>query len=54
VTSVVFSGVTGNTVWKSFDEQISVVPEPSTYGALLLGPLTGLFAWRRLVRRSTR
>jgi hypothetical protein len=38
--------------WDSYDNQIRPnVPEPRTYGALLLGALTGIFAWRRLVRR---
>lgn len=35
---VVFNGFTGNdTIWQSFDHQITPVPEPATYGALLLG-----------------
>lgn len=56
MNQVVFSGapVGNNTVWRSFDDQITSVPEPATYGALLLGALTGFFAWRRLVRRSAR
>ena len=56
MNQVVFDGapVSNNTVWKSFDDQISSVPEPSTYGAMLLGALTGFFVWRRLVRRPTR
>lgn len=56
MNQVVFSGVpvSNNTIWQSFDDQIASVPEPSTYGALLLGALTGFFAWRRLVRRPAR
>jgi len=56
MNQVVFDGapVSNNTVWRSFDDQISSVPEPSTYGAMLLGALAGLFTWRRLVRRPTR
>lgn len=56
MNQVVFDGapVTNNTIWRSFDDQISSVPEPSTYGAMLLGALTGFFAWRRLMRRSAR
>ncbi|HEY0863149.1 MAG TPA: PEP-CTERM sorting domain-containing protein [Lacunisphaera sp.] len=56
VSQVVFSGFGANqTGWDSYDDQIRPnVPEPSTYGALLLGALTGLFAWRRLMRRSAR
>ncbi len=49
---ITFTGFTANqTNWSSFDKQIRPnVPEPATYGALLLGSLTGLIAWRR--RRS--
>ena len=56
VSQVVFSGFSANqTGWDSYDDQIRPnVPEPSTYGALLLGALAGFFAWRRLVRRSAR
>jgi fibronectin-binding autotransporter adhesin len=56
VSQVVFSGFGANqTGWDSYDNQIRPnVPEPSTYGALLLGALTGFFVWRRLVRRSAR
>lgn len=56
VSQVVFSGFGANqTGWDSYDNQIRPnVPEPSTYGALLLGALTGFFAWRRLVRRPAR
>jgi autotransporter-associated beta strand protein len=55
MNQVVFSNFpNNNTVWMSFDNQIASVPEPSTYGAILLGALTGLFAWRRLVRRPAR
>jgi len=56
VSQVVFSGFGANqTGWDSYDDQIRPnVPEPSTYGALLLCALTGFFAWRRLVRRPAR
>jgi fibronectin-binding autotransporter adhesin len=47
-----FSG--SDTTWRSIDDQITAVPEPSTHGALLLGALAGFLAWRRLVRRATR
>ena len=49
LNQVVFSGFGANqTGWDSYDNQIRPnVPEPSTYGALLLGALTALFAWRR-------
>lgn len=46
---ITFSGFTANqTGWDSFDNQIRPnVPESATYGALLVGALLGLFAWRR-------
>ena len=52
-TQVIFNAPTfngSNTTWQSYDHQITPVPEPSTYGALLLGALTALFAWRRRAR----
>lgn len=53
---VQFSGFGANqTGWDSWDNQVRPnVPEPATYGAMFLGALTALFAWRRLVRRSAR
>lgn len=50
---VTISGFSSNqTGWDSFDNQIRPnVPEARTYGAILLGALTGLFAWRRLMCR---
>lgn len=53
---VVFTGFSANdTKWQEYDNQITPVPEPSTYGALLLATAGGLLAWRRwrLVRRTT-
>lgn len=51
MNQVVFTGFTGNdTKWQGYDNQVTPVPEPATYGALLLGALTGLFAWRRFRR----
>jgi autotransporter-associated beta strand protein len=48
MNQVVFNGFTANdTKWQGYDSQVTPVPEPATYGALLLGALTGLFAWRR-------
>jgi autotransporter-associated beta strand protein len=49
---IVFSGHTGSdTKWNSFDNELTPVPEPSMYGAVLmaLGLLAGL--WRRGVSR---
>ena len=46
---VTFNGFTASqTGWDSYDSQIRPnVPEPSTYGAFLIGAMTALFAWRR-------
>jgi autotransporter-associated beta strand protein len=51
---IVFNGFTGaDTKWLSYDNQITPVPEPATYGAALLG-LSILFAgWRRYRRRTS-
>lgn len=52
MNQVVFNGFTGNsTIWQSYDKQITPVPEPSTYGALLVG--AGLvLVWVRRRRLS--
>ena len=51
MNQVVFSGFTGNnTKWQSYDDQVTPVPEPSTYGAILMGAglaIMGLRCWRR-------
>ncbi len=45
---VVFSGISSSgTLWKSFDKQITPVPEPSTYGALFLMISAGGYLWHR-------
>lgn len=55
MNQVAFDGfAASDSKWQSYDDQVTPVPEPSTYGALLLGALTGFFAWRRLMRRSAR
>jgi len=47
---IVFSGYSaGSTKWESFDHEITPVPEPSAYGAVLMGALiavTGIRRWR--------
>lgn len=52
MNQVTFNGFSASqTGWDSYDKQIRPnVPEPSTYGAILLGSLTGFALWRR--RRS--
>lgn len=51
MNQVVFNGYTGNdSRWQNFDRQITPVPEPSTYGALLFAAglaLTGYRRWRQ-------
>jgi hypothetical protein len=56
LNQVQFSGFGANqTGWDSYDNQIRPnVPEPATYGAMLMTALLGWFAWRRLVCRPTR
>jgi autotransporter-associated beta strand protein len=50
---IVFTGFTGpDTKWQSFDHQITPVPEPSIYGAVLLGLSTLFAAWRLRRRRA--
>jgi len=49
MNQVTFNGFSANqTVWQSYDHQVTPVPEPSTYGALLLGAGLALFGLRRL------
>ena len=44
---IVFSGYTaGATNWQSFDNQITPVPEPSTYGVLFVGSMLALAGYR--------
>ncbi len=51
---VVFTGHSSpnTTHWQAYDRQITPVPEPSTYGALLLGGLAAFFALRRRKARQ--
>lgn len=52
MTNVLFDSYTvNNTTWQSYDDQITPVPEPSTYGAMLMGAGLALFGYRKW-RRS--
>jgi autotransporter-associated beta strand protein len=56
MNQVAFDGYSASdTKWLPYgSHEVTPVPEPATYGALLLGALTGFFVWRRLVRRPAR
>lgn len=48
MNQVAFSGSpASSTKWQSYDRQVTPVPEPAAYGALLLGAMTAFIAWRR-------
>ncbi len=48
MNEVTFNGFTAaNTQWQGYDHQVTPVPEPAAYGAVLLGTLTLLFFRRR-------
>ena len=48
MNQIVFSGFAGNnTKWASYDNEVTPVPEPSTYGAFLFAALLGLLCWHR-------
>ncbi|MDP2137223.1 MAG: PEP-CTERM sorting domain-containing protein, partial [Candidatus Didemnitutus sp.] len=48
LNQVIFAGWAGeNTTWQSWDNQILPVPEPTTYGAILIGLVMGLLGYRR-------
>jgi autotransporter-associated beta strand protein len=54
MNQVIFTGFSGaNTVWQGYDRQITPVPEPSTYGAGLVGLATAGLMWYRRRRRTT-
>lgn len=55
MNQIIFNSPTwvgNNTKWQSYDDQITPVPEPSTYGALLLGGVGALLGWRRWRQRA--
>lgn len=52
MNQVVFTGSGLGTGWRELDNQIRPIPEPSTYGALLLGAMAGFFLWRRHRQRG--
>ncbi len=48
MNQVTFSGFSSSTTgWLSFDNQITPVPEPTTYGAVFSALMLAWFAWRR-------
>jgi hypothetical protein len=50
MNQVIFNSPTwtgSDTKWQSYDDQITPVPEPSTYGAMLLGAMGALLGYRR-------
>lgn len=54
LNQVVFSGFSGNnTRWLPWDSQVTPVPEPSTYGALLMGAGLLFFGYRRWRKRQS-
>lgn len=53
MNQVTFSGfAASDTQWQGYDDQITPVPEPATYGALMVGGMLALFAWRRRSARA--
>ncbi len=55
MNQITFTGFSpGDTKWLEYDNQISPVPEPGTYGVLLLAAATGAIAWRRRTIRRRR
>ena len=53
MNQVVFASFTGaDTKWQGYDNQITPVPEPSTYGVLLLATSIALVLWRRRRRQA--
>jgi autotransporter-associated beta strand protein len=53
---IIFNGFSSNngmtTKWLSWDNEITPVPEPATYGAIFIGACLGFFLLRRLPRRK--
>jgi len=59
MNQIVFAGGSpawtgNNTIWQSYDDQITPVPEPSTYGAMLIGAIGALLGYRRWRRQNTK
>jgi autotransporter-associated beta strand protein len=54
MNQVAFTGFSAaSTGWQSYDQQITPVPEPSTYGALLIAFAGAVTLWRRSRSRPT-
>lgn len=55
MNQVVFASFpASSTGWRTGTNEVAPIPEPSTYGALLLGATTGLMLWRRRRNRLTK
>jgi fibronectin-binding autotransporter adhesin len=53
MNQVTFNGfAASDTKWQGYDSQVTPVPEPATYGALLLGGMMAAFGIRRFLRRG--
>ncbi len=52
MNQITFTGnAAADTVWQSWDRQITPAPEPATYGLIFIGAALGLVVWQR--RRAT-
>ncbi|PAW64050.1 MAG: hypothetical protein B9S34_13235, partial [Opitutia bacterium Tous-C1TDCM] len=48
MNQITFTGnAAADTVWQSWDRQITPAPEPATYGLIFIGAALGLVVWQR-------
>ncbi|MGC4071894.1 MAG: autotransporter-associated beta strand repeat-containing protein [Nibricoccus sp.] len=53
LSRIIFANASSSgAAWQSYDKQITPVPEPSTYGALLSAAALGLYFWHRKRQES--
>mgnify|MGYP000272878265 CR=1 FL=1 len=51
MNQIVFTGFSGSdTKWQGYDDQVTPVPEPSTYGAIFISGCLGVIGLRRYRR----